>query len=116
MSRFAVVLAWMLAFTAGSQALSGKQDFVLVNSAGITIAELYVAPSESDEWEEDVLGKDVLNHGEQVTITFDRAEKQCLYDIKTVDERGDSIEWADIDLCKARQVVIKPKGLADITN
>lgn len=114
MTGIANVLCAVLALAAGVAAHQGKQDFVLVNKAGLVIAELYVAPSESDEWEEDVLGKDVLNQGESVTITFDKRAKACVYDIKTVDEDGDSVEWTGIDLCKAREVTIKPKGYADI--
>jgi hypothetical protein len=39
--------------------------------------ELYVSPDDVDDWEEDVLGRDVLKHNASVDITFSRSEKTC---------------------------------------
>lgn len=95
---------------------AGKQDFVLVNRTGLTIAELYVSSSDTEDWEEDVLGRDVLAHGESVRITFDKRAQQCLHDIKTVDEDGDELVWTEIDLCRATRVTLKPKAVAEIAD
>jgi phosphoribosyl-AMP cyclohydrolase len=47
---------------AGAQ---GKQDFTLHNKTGYTISEVYVSAANTDDWEEDVLGDDVLNSGQR---------------------------------------------------
>ena len=94
--------------------LAGKQDFVLVNKTGLTVYEFYVSSSKTNDWEEDVLGQDVLEHGQSVTIRFTAAEKQCLYDMKTVDEDGDELFWTGINLCKASKVTLKPKAMVEI--
>ena len=93
---------------------AGKQDFVLVNKTGLTIAEFYVSSAKTNDWEEDVLGQDVLADDAQVTIRFTGAETQCSFDIKIVDEDGDELFWTGIDLCKAEKVTLKPKGVAVI--
>lgn len=88
----------------------GKQDFTLVNKTGLIINELYVSPSDDDEWGEDVLGRDVLKNNERVDISFSRKEKACKWDLKIVDEDDDPIVWEDIDLCKAEEITLKYEG------
>jgi hypothetical protein len=58
------------ALVAASAAPLGDQDFTLVNKTGVEIHALHVAPHSSDEWGEDILGKDTLANGESLGITF----------------------------------------------
>ena len=87
-------------------AQQSKLDFTLLNRTGLTVQELYVSPDESDDWEEDVLGRDVLKHNESVDITFSRTEKSCDWDLKIKDEDGDEIEWDSLDLCAASHITL----------
>ena len=92
---------------AGASALSaGKQDFDLVNATGYTIAEVYVAPTSSDEWEEDVMGRDVLENGETVTINFAPRQKACSYDIKVIWDDGDEAFWNGFNLCSVSEITL----------
>ena len=85
----------------------GRQNFTLVNQTGYDISEVYVSPANSSDWEEDVLGEDILKNRDDVEITFKRSTKQCLWDMKVVyDDDDSSAEWNDIDLCKVSQVTI----------
>src|SRR5688500_2217467 len=88
----------------------GTQDFTLVNKTGLAVNELYVSPSNDDEWGEDVLGQDILKNGEKVEIEFARKEKACKWDLKIVDEDDDPIVWEDIDLCKASEITLLYEG------
>ena len=99
-----VVLATSLSTPIVAQ--QSKLDFTLLNRTGLTIQELYVSPDESDDWEEDVLGRDVLKHNESVDITFGRSEKSCDWDLKIKDEDGDEIEWDSLDLCAASHITL----------
>ena len=83
-----------------------KLDFTLLNRTGLTVNELYVAPTNVDDWQEDVLGRDVLKHGESVDISFSRTEKSCMWDLKIVDEDEDEVEWSNLDLCKAEHITL----------
>ncbi|MCA3255391.1 MAG: hypothetical protein INF91_07235 [Alphaproteobacteria bacterium] len=85
----------------------GKQDFTLHNKTGYTINEVYVSPSKSKSWEEDVMGKDVLEDGERVDITFSRKEKTCLWDLKVVYDDGEEAEWDGFDLCETSKIAIR---------
>ena len=101
------VLAIFLAATAFARA--GKQDFILHNSTGVEIHELYVSPHTTDDWEDDVLGRDTLADGESVKITFDDREKSVMWDLKVVDGKGNSIEWENLDLIKISEVTLHYK-------
>lgn len=90
--------------TAGSALAQGKQDFTLVNRTGYAIHEVYVSPSKADDWEEDVLGRDILDNGESVDISFSRKEKACSWDVRIVFEDEDDAEWTGFDLCKVSKI------------
>jgi hypothetical protein len=101
-----VFAAILFLAAAGPVAGQSRLDFTLLNRTGLTIMELYVSPDESDDWEEDVLGQDVLGHNESVEIKFSRSEKSCDWDVKIKDEDGDEIEWDSLDLCAATHITL----------
>jgi hypothetical protein len=119
-SKVALSLAVVaLSITASALARTGKQDFVLRNQTGVEIHELYVSPVDVDDWQEDVLGQDTLPSGESVKITFDDREKKGKWDLKVVDNKGNSLEWHDLNLVEINAVTLhwdanKGKGWADI--
>ena len=91
-----------------ANAQEGKQDFTLVNKTGYDLSEVYVSPSKSTNWEEDVLGEDKLDDGDSQHIRFHRAEKTCKWDLKVVyaDDNSSAI-WNDIDLCSVAKITIR---------
>lgn len=84
----------------------GPQDFTLVNKIGATIDEVYVSPSTETDWEDDVLGADVLKNGESVEITFEDRKKQKEWDLKVVTDGGKSWIWEELDLMTISEVTI----------
>jgi hypothetical protein len=94
-------------------AAAGTQDFTLVNKTGVDIAELYISSASTDEWEEDVLGLDLLEDGESVEITFSADEKAKLWDLKVVDGEGDEIVWTDLKLNEISRVTLRFDGNGD---
>jgi hypothetical protein len=85
-------------------------DFTLVNKTGLTIMEVYLSPTNDDEWGEDVMGKDVLANGEKVDITFSSGETECNWDLKIVDEDKDDVEWTKLNLCTANEITLMYEG------
>lgn len=74
-----------------ARAQEAKQDFSLVNKTGYELSKVYVSPTKSDDWDEDILGRDTLANGESVDIHFHRSNKTCQWDLKvvyTIDDRG----------------------------
>lgn len=97
--KFAAITVFALVLLAGARiAAAGTQDFTLVNQTGVDIAELYIAPSASEDWEEDVLGTDILEDGASVEITFSPKLKAKSWDLMVVDGEGDEITWTGLEL------------------
>ena len=80
-------------------------DFTVVNKTGYTISEVYVSPSDDDEWGEDVLGVDQLLNGKSVEIEFDSVYEAVLlafgvdmYDLKAIYSDGSEDEIYELQL------------------
>lgn len=101
-----LVLAFgLVAAGVAIKARAGTQDFTLVNKTGAAIHNLFISESDKDDWEEDVLGEDVLDDGESVAISFS-GKKACLWDLMVKDEDGEGLYWRKINLCTVSTVVL----------
>jgi hypothetical protein len=98
------VVLVVLGLQAGA-ASAGTQDFTLVNQTGSAIHNLYVSETSKDDWEEDVLGDDVLEDGQSVNVTFS-GKKACTWDLMIKDENGEGLYWRKINLCEVSKVVL----------
>lgn len=89
----------LLAFCFSVVASAAEYSVVVSNKTGYDFYHLYVSSVSSEEWEEDVLGVDVLSSGEQVTVTI-TGFKSPRFDIRAVDEDGDTFTLYDINVEK----------------
>ena len=95
-----------VALSAASAARTGDQDFTLVNKTGVEIHSLHVAPHSSEEWGEDILGKDTLPNGESLEITFGKHDRAHHWDLRVEDEKGNVLTWENLDLMTIEQVTL----------
>ena len=71
---------------------------VITNYSDRNIFYLYVSPESSGDWEEDVLGDDVLLAGDDIRINL-YGYDECMFDIKAVyDNEEEEISW-DVNVC-----------------
>ena len=105
---FGLLLLLTLAFSA--TAFAGAQDFELVNNTGADITHVYVSPTNVNDWQEDVLGREVLMDGDSVVITFGGGERATYWDIKATFETGDSIFWKNFNLKSISTIVLQGNG------
>ena len=87
-------------------AAAGTQDFRLVNQTGVEIYNLFISESNNTNWEEDVLGLDVLPNGSSVVVTFSGREA-CLWDMMVTDDEGGNVTWEGLNLCETAVVVLR---------
>jgi len=85
---------------------STNQNFVMRNNTGQTITHVYVSPITSNNWEEDVLGSDVLPDRQTLRINFAGSEDQCNWDIKVNLADGTSREQRNVNLCRTAEVEV----------
>src|SRR4051794_23700023 len=81
------------------------RDFDLVNSSPVVLTHVYVSASDVNSWEEDVMGRDVLDVGDSVHITFSGGDgSDCLYDVKVLGQQGQEGYLYKVDLCTVTTV------------
>lgn len=95
----ATVFALPLVALSARNALAEEMRFTLNNATSQTLVEFYASPSNVDNWEEDILGSDVVPAGESITVTIADGRSECAYDIKGVFDDGDSVEQFQVNLC-----------------
>ena len=99
-SLVAATLAVVFAQTALVPAAQAQDLwFELWNDTSVTLTELYVSPSNSEYWEEDLLGAGVVFPGEGGDVMIADGLSTCSYDILGVFEDGDQLEDYGVDLC-----------------
>lgn len=94
-----------LLFTAAS---ASALSLSIKNESDWEIHELYFQETSSDEWGPDQLGKDVIKKGDTFTLTkIDKGK----YDMKIVDEDGDSCEVPNVDFTASESFTLDSKLL-----
>ena len=78
----------------------------VVNNTGYTCHYLYLSPVSSDDWEEELLGDDILESGQSVRVRLEfPLSRENRYDFKMVDLDGDSYTKWDVPLTENAVVV-----------
>lgn len=68
-------------------------DFALVNKTGYDLKEVYIGPTSSDDWGDNIL-KRTLKDGQTLSVSFSPRAAAAKWDIKVVYEVDDtSAEW-----------------------
>lgn len=99
---FAVV--WALIATQAASACN--KTFVAYNHTDSSIVRLYVAPSSSNNWEDNVLGSDNSIEPDtykRINMSGD-TRNLSLYDVRAVLDDGTRIQGGKINLCRAQAV------------
>lgn len=104
-SLLALTFAGAALFAAAASA--ENLDFTLENKTGYPINEVYVSSAATNDWEEDVLGRDQLADDDGVEIQFDRGSKGCNWDLKVTYEDGESAVWERLNLCEISSVTLR---------
>lgn len=88
-----------IAFVSVTTAQAEDLVFMLDNQSSYVVSEFYASPTNVGNWEEDILGADVLPAGEGVRITIADGRDVCDYDLRVVFEDGDVLD-DNANLCE----------------
>lgn len=102
----------MFVMAMSSVAFAGAQDFTLVNNTGYDIAIVNVSPSNTSDWQEDILGSQILPNGGSVNVTFSASGEQY-WDIQATFQDGSALYWTGIDLLSVSVVTLNGDGTAN---
>ncbi|WP_019994382.1 hypothetical protein [Aureimonas ureilytica] len=98
MRTFSIGLALVLGLSVGARAADRRVD--IENQTGETLTHFYASVTSTDDWEEDILGADMIEDGETFNIDIDDGSGSCRYDFKAVFEDGDVLMKRNINVCK----------------
>ena len=97
-SALAACGLFVAATLTGAAAADRRVD--IVNNTGMTMTEFYASNSGTNDWEEDILGTDVLENGDSVEVNIDDGTNKCVFDFKAVFESGQELVRNRINVCQ----------------
>lgn len=94
-----IALSILITFFTLNIAVAADYYIDITNKTGYTIYYVHISPEASTDWEEDVLGKDVLldNQTKRVNLL---GYKSPVFDIRMIDEDDDTYTFWGIDVSK----------------
>lgn len=108
--RFILLLGCMLMAAPAALLAQGTDlNFKLVNKTGFDIHSVFLSPHDSDDWDEDVMGQDILADGESVDIKFHPKAKAKIWDLRVDDSKGKNFTWFEFDLTTIEEITIRVK-------
>ncbi|GGC19799.1 hypothetical protein GCM10011371_04380 [Novosphingobium marinum] len=105
MKRIAAFLAALSALFAALPA-SAEEVLTIVNRTGYPLAQIYISPSDTNDWEENLLGRSGLANGRQWRIDFSRSANTCIWDMRIVYADGYVYDWGGLNLCRFATAII----------
>ena len=92
------VLVGMTTFAA--PAVAQDLEFTLINKTSFDVVAFYASPKGVSNWEEDILGSELLESRDSIQITIADGRSQCAYDLRFEFDDGDTVERSGVDLCE----------------
>lgn len=80
-------------------AQAADRHVTVKNGTSWQLRELYGSNVGTDDWQEDILGRDVLEPGESVDVNFDDGSGACKFDFKGVFADGEEVVSNNVDVC-----------------
>lgn len=110
--RLLIAMLMLMVMALPSVGLAGSQDFVLVNDSPYSVVGLWVAPANSDNWEENLLAGGYLSPNDSLEVTFDNSSNVQWWNIKIEDNNGKVWKWENknYDLTQISQITFKYKS------
>ena len=99
-SAAALTLATALFALTNSSAMAMERKVQINNQTSYTIVEFYASNTGTADWQEDILGSDVLPSGSTVSINIDDGSGYCKFDFLAVFDDGDQLVSSDNNVCE----------------
>lgn len=108
----------MLVASVGYLSAESEYDFQLTNGTGYDIDAVYISPSTTESWGNDVMGQDILANGQSVKIVFNPAAQAASWDLKIKwrDPGYPGVVWHNLDLATINKITLKYNRETDTTS
>jgi hypothetical protein len=102
------LMALLMVFSFDIAAEAGTIN--IVNDTGFDLYEIYVSDSGTKDWEEDVMGDDVLEAGQTLRLSVNGSYQN--FDLMAVDSEGTGVQWIGLP-GNASNIKISADGTAE---
>ncbi|WP_414472976.1 hypothetical protein [Microvirga sp. M2] len=92
--------AGFIAALASTAASAANRKVDIINETGLTMSEFYASSTGTEDWEEDILGADIMEPGDTFEIDIDDGSGACHFDFKAVFTNGSSHVRRNVNVCK----------------
>ena len=92
-----------------SLAQKGELNFALINFSGTSLRAIYLSPSTSNGWEENIIAGAELKDGDTVRIRFDPNQKNVEWDMRIEGVHGRYAEWKNLKLGGISEITLMLK-------
>lgn len=116
MKPFLTATAMLLVIATTPAFAKSDETLTIENRTGYTIAEVYLAPATSDNWEEDLLGKDTLDTNTSFDVDMSQSADTCKWDLRAVYDDKSAAKWRNIDLCKISSITLYYNAKTNVTS
>ena len=83
------------------QSRDGRNRRVRIhNTTGWTMLRFYASNTSRDDWEEDILGDDVLANNASIVMNIDDGTGACLFDFKAEFTNGQNLIRNNVNVCE----------------
>ncbi len=96
----ALSLATALFALTNTAAMALDRRVQINNNTSFTIVEFYASNTGTADWQEDILGSEVLAAGSSVMVNIDDGSGYCKFDFLAVFDDGDNVVSADNNVCE----------------
>lgn len=104
----ALAVAGALAALGVTSAAALDRRVQINNNTDYDIIEFYASNKGTDDWEEDILGDNVLSAGDSVIINIDDSTGYCKFDFLAVFEDNDQVVSNDNNVCELSEFNFNP--------
>ena len=96
----ALSLATALFALTNTAAMALDRRVQINNNTSFTIVEFYASNTGTADWQEDILGSEVLAPGTSAMVNIDDGSGYCKFDFLAVFDDGDNVVSADNNVCE----------------
>jgi len=96
----ALSLATALFALTNTAAMALDRRVQINNNTSFTIVEFYASNTGTADWQEDILGSEVLAPGSSAMVNIDDGSGYCKFDFLAVFDDGDNVVSADNNVCE----------------
>lgn len=106
--KLALALATVAVLATTSLASALDRRVQTYNDTDFKIVEFYTSNKGTSDWQEDILGSDVLAPGGSVMVNIDNSRGYCKFDFLAVFEDKDQVVSPDNNICELDEFHFTP--------